>query len=973
MNMFVPIKVMTDYSMLQSMITIPKLILFLKKYNIQTCGICDKNLFGLMEFYTSMQKENIKPLIGFEIVVDSIPLYLYARNYKGYQALLKINTLNQANELHLGTLEQFERDLNIILPYLFLNYYKDLKEKLTHLYIGYTTEYEKNNANVVTENIIFCPNIKAFSLKDSEYLNLLKAIDLGESLKVMPKENYEKNTFEYYLNERIEDDKTKEFIESCEVEFKKNVHYIPKFQENVDSNSYLIALAKKGLAKRCQNKVPEEYINRLKYELSVIQNMGFADYFLIVYDYVKYAKTHDVLVGVGRGSAVGSLVSYSLGITDVDPLKYHLLFERFLNPDRITMPDIDIDFEENGREKVVNYVKSRYGEDCVANIITFGTLKSKLVLRSVGKALEVNSVIIDSFVNKMDAKLTLKENLMNKDLAYYVTQNQEIKKMVQAALQIEGLKKHSSTHAAGVVISSVPLDEVIPTFYNGPDLLTGFTMNYLEDMGLLKMDFLVITNLTIMKNVLELIEQNTGQKLDLKNIDLNDPKVLETFAKADTVGIFQFESEGMKNFLRKLKPSKFLDIVSAIALFRPGPMENIDTYIRRKEGKEKITYLHEDLTDILSETYGIIVYQEQIMQILSRIGGFSFAEADTVRRAMSKKKKELIESFETKFITGALQKGYKEELAREVYALILKFANYGFNKSHSVAYAMIGYQMAYLKCYYPLYFIANLLNMNIDSVTKTKEYLALAKQSGITILPPDINLSSLTYVTKENTLRLPFGVIKNLGVEMSKAIVSNRGSIAYSDFFDFVKRNYKNAVHRNTIEALIKAGAFDSFGYNHNTLIYNIDSALNYAMLSSDLADDYVMKPAVEIRPQETEETSRQDELEIFGFYLSNHPASKYIDKTIMKLERIDKNYDNRVRLVVLIDRIKTILTKKGEKMAFVTASDETASGNFVFFAPLMKELEKVKVGDLVCIEGRVSRRFADYQVNVNKVTKIGE
>ncbi|MBD9074413.1 DNA polymerase III subunit alpha, partial [bacterium] len=467
--------------------------------------------------------------------------------------------------------------------------------------------------------------------------------------------------------------------------------------------------------------------------------MGFDDYFLIVYDYVLFAKKNDIMVGVGRGSAVGSLVSYSLGITDIDPMPYHLLFERFLNPDRVTMPDIDIDFEEKRREDVITYVKNRYGMDKVSHIITFGTLKSRLVIRSVGKALNINPSLIDSFTRLLDARLTLKENLQNQNLLQKTLENQSLKELTKYALALEGLKKHISVHAAGVVISSEPLDNVIPVRYLNNERLTGFTMNYLEDLGLLKMDFLVITNLDIIKNVTNLIYEETKQKINLRNINLSDDNVLKCFREGDTLGVFQFDSEGMKNFLMQLKPTSFQDMINAIALYRPGPMDNIPKFIKRKEKKEAVTYPHPDLEPILKETYGIIVYQEQIMQILSLMGGFTYAEADTIRRAMSKKKKDKIEMFREKFIMGATTKGYDKALASEVYELISKFANYGFNKSHSVAYAYMGYLMAYLKCYYPLYFITSILNMSLDSTTKTQEYLALAKRYKIKVLPPDIN------------------------------------------------------------------------------------------------------------------------------------------------------------------------------------------------------------------------------------------
>ncbi len=967
--MFVPLRVKTDYSMLQSLIVIPKLLLFLQKYKIPVCGICDTNLFGVMEFYDTLTSNQIKPLIGLEINIEN-PVLLYARDYEGYLGLLKIETYIEKNELTKEQIIPYQEHLNIVIPFLNKNELESWN-KFSHVYIGVSTEYEKNNANLITPHTVYMPEIRAFFKKETTSLKMLKAIDLGNPYKSIQEENLEKKTMEYYFNENLWDESTKDFCESCNVIMKKEGNYIPKYCE--DSATFLFNLAQKGLAKRLNNKISKIYDERLKYELSVIQEMGFSNYFLIVYDYVKFAKKNGILVGAGRGSAVGSLVSYCLGITDVDPIEYHLFFERFLNPERVTMPDIDIDFEEDRRNEVVNYVKQKYGIQNVGSIMTFGTLKSKLVLRCVGKALEMDQKGMESFLNKIDAKLTLQENLQNKEVAYYVSSHPWIKEMYEASLPIEGLKKHISTHAAGVVISSVPLDTVIPIHYNGEELVTGVTMNYLEELGLLKMDFLALRNLTIMKRVLELIKENTNKTLDIHKLNLNDEKVLKLFQTADTMGIFQFESEGMKNFLRKLKPTKFLDLVSAIALFRPGPMENIDTYIRRKEGKEKINYLHDDLKPILEETYGIIIYQEQIMQILSLIGGFSFAESDLIRRAMSKKKKDLIESSKEKFIQGAMKKGYSVFLAEEIFALILKFANYGFNKSHSVSYALIGYQMAYLKCYYPIFFLANILNMNVYTAEKTKEYLALARKSHIAILPVDINLSEGFYKMENNSLRIPFSLIKNLGEEGVKTIVNQRKEKKFTDFFDFVARTYGKSITKAKIESLIESGAFEQFTTNQNSLLASLDTAINYATLTSDLDEDYILKPSLKEVEEESPEEKRKREWNNLGFYLSNHPASKYTSPNIMKLEFLPLNYDKQINSVVLIEKIKTITTKKGEEMAFLTGSDETATGNFVVFASMMKEMQSINIGDVVHIQGRVARRLDEYQINVNKIEKLTE
>ncbi len=964
----IPLKVTTDYTLLESTLTIPKLVLFLKKYHIKACGICDTNLSGLMEFKEAMEKEGIKPLLGLDVKLDDVRLYVYAKDNEGYQSLLKINTLYEKKELTLSFIEEKSKHLQIILPYAYMEKYDQLKH-FPYIYVGYTSYMQKNNALLKTKHLVFCPDFKAFSLKEVKCLQILEAIKNNSTLEEIELKEYRENVIESYFKEEIEDE-TEAFINGfAKIYFPKN-SYIPKYLKEEDSKEYLRKLANKGLLKRCQNAIPVEYQKRLDYELAVIFKMGFADYFLIVYDYVLYAKKNNIMVGVGRGSAVGSLVSYSLGITDIDPLKYHLLFERFLNPERITMPDIDIDFEEKGREDVIAYVMRRYGKENVSHIITFGTLKSRLVVRSVGKALNIDAHLVDSLSKMLDPRLSLKENLDQENLKAKIKENKSLTELTYYALQLEGLKKHISVHAAGIVISSKPLDEVIPVRYLNNDLLTGFTMNYLESLGLLKMDFLVITNLDIIKNILNLIKEHTGQTLLLKDIYLDDKKVLNLFCKGDTLGIFQFDSPGMNRFLKELKPSSFNDMISAIALYRPGPMDNIPSFIKRKEKKEPITYLHPDLEPILKETYGIIVYQEQIMQILSLMGGFSFAAADTIRRAMSKKKKEQIESFEEKFISGAIKKGYDKALAKETYALIYKFANYGFNKSHSVAYAFMGYLMAYLKCYYPLYFVTSILNLSLDSVVKTQDYLSLAKRYKIKILPPDINLSSHKYEIQNGSLRTPFNIIRNLGNVVSKNILLNRKDGPYLDFYDFVRRNIKSSISAKTLEILIKAGCFDTFGYNHNTLLKNIPNALSYASLACDMDAEFILKPEMKIEKEESDGEKKADEKEIFGFYLSNHPASAYQDKRLCKIEYVKENYNKPVLCVVLIDKIRVIKTKNNEDMAFLTASDETGSLSFVCFASIMPKLKLIKEGDLVLIKGRVARRFDAYQVNIMDIEK---
>jgi DNA polymerase-3 subunit alpha len=977
-KMYVPLKITTDYSLLKSHIKIEELIPFLKEHQITTAAIVDENLYGVMEFYNSCIKNGIKPIIGLELIYNEKPLYLYAKNEQGYHQLLKIHTQKEQKEITVLDLKVSNNRLKVILPVKSWHLLDELSSVFDDIYLGYQTEVEKNNALIITGKVVYVRDIKALKYKDTIYLDYLKMIDNGLTQNEIEKKNYEKNYFTLEYDQEDEES-SKKFAEDLNLEIKKEGNYIPKFDNNIaDSYEYLVALSKKGLLKRCNGDIPKPYIKRLQYELETIKKMGFDDYFLIVYDYVRFAKKSGILVGPGRGSAAGSLVSYTLGITDVDPIKYNLLFERFLNPERITMPDIDIDFEYTRRGEVIDYVKKRYGEKSVAGIMTFGTLGSKLVLRDIGKCLEINPTLINKFVSYIDAKKTLKENIENPAIKFYIENNSEIKKWYQIAMNVEGIKKHISTHAAGVVIASVALDDVIPICFSGGEMLTGVTMNYLEELGLLKMDFLALRNLTIIKNILDLIEKDCGLRIDLNKISLNDPSVLELFTKADTIGIFQFESTGMTHFLEKLKPTTFEDLVAALALFRPGPMDNIDSFIRRKEGKEKIDYLHKDLEDILKETYGIIVYQEQIMQILSKIGGFSFAESDNIRRAMSKKKKEVIEDAEVKFIEGAIQNGYEKKLAEKIYDLILKFANYGFNKAHSVSYALIGYQMAYLKVKYPIYYIANLLNMSMNAVDKTKEYLQEAKKRNYLLVAPDINESEREYKIKDKTLILPFSVIKNLGNETAETIILERQKNGpYLDFFDFVARTYGTSVNKKKIENLIDSGAFYHFEKSYDTLKENIDSAINYATLVCDIdatllhdmKEFLVMKPTLK-RVDDKILDDRTREFETFGFYLSNHPASKFNDKSITKIEHIPSHFDQYIKCIVVIENIKKLETKKKEPMAFINASDETGNSDFVVFHNVFSLLNHLKVNELIMIEGRVTKRFDKYQVNVTNIIK---
>lgn len=966
--MFVPLGVKSDYSLLQSLIKIPNLMAYLKENQILNCGLLDDNLFGSMCFYDNCQKNNIKPIIGLNIKMSSGSLYLYAKNYNGFKNLLKINTIIQKKEINYIDLKKYYSDLIPVLPFNNHDIYNELTKIYPLVYLSYKDAYEKANSLLITQNIVYLNEIRAYNFDDVKYISLLHEIETGEK-------SDSSQYADCYLNKEVSPEDAKTTVNFCSLinlEIPKNGQYIPHYDTKInDSYNYLCSLCKKGLQKRLNNNIPQEYSERLIYELEVIKKMGFVDYFLIVYDYIKFAKNNNILVGPGRGSAAGSLVSYSIGITNVDPLKYDLLFERFLNPERITMPDIDVDFEYTKRDQVINYVKSRYGYNNVANIITFGTLGARQVIRDVGKCLELDPKLIDKLSNMLNPKETLRENLQNKYVKEYISKNPSLKQLYQVSSKLEGLKRHISTHAAGVVISSVPLDDVIPVAYNNEDLLTGYQMEYLEELGLLKMDFLALRNLTIIKNVLDLIAKETNKTINLNEIPLDDPDTLNIFKTVDTEGIFQFESSGMKNFIAKLKPNNFDDLVAALALFRPGPMQNIDTYIRRKEGREQVTYPDDSLAEILKNTYGIMIYQEQIMQVLVKMGGYTFAEADNIRRAMSKKKVDIMEQERHIFIERAINNGYSKIKAAEVYDLIIKFANYGFNKAHSVSYAIIGYQMAYLKSKYPVYFMANLLNMSIGSDIKTKEYIDEAKKKNILVYKPNINISDNQYIIKNNALLLPLNAIHNVGGAAVSDIISERQTNGkYQDFFQFVARVYGKSVNRKTIEALIDADCFRDFKINHQTLINNIDSALDYAMLCSDLDESLVMKPNFNYEEEYLDGELMQRELNSFGFYVTNHPASKY-QNGIMKLQEIKKYFDKIVETVVIIGNIRKIKTKNGEDMGFVTGNDETGTADFTIFPKNSKYLLDLKKDDLVKIKGQVTKRIDKYQIIVNNIEKL--
>lgn len=974
--MYIPLWVKTDYSLLSSLVSIKKLIKKAKVNNIETLAITDQNMSGVMEFYNECIKNDIKPIIGFEVLLkgkDEIDkrILLYAINNDGYKNLIKLSTIQSERVVCGKDLVKYKDNIMCIVPYPSSSIYKDLKKIYKKIYIGFSNKKEENNLNGV-KNRVFINEILFLEEDEGMYLNYAYLIRDGK------KES--DGTFYKFVNHHLLNinevntitkdlSNIKVISDMCNVKFEKETKaLLPKYRSENDEYEYLSNLCKKGLKKRIKDCDINVYLNRLQYELNVINNMGFCNYFLVVFDFIKYAKKSGILVGPGRGSAAGSLVSYCLGITDIDPIKYDLLFERFLNPERVTMPDIDTDFQYDRRDEVVNYCIEKYGNKNVANIITFGTMGAKQVIRDVARVLDIPSKLTDRVVKYFD-KETIQEiyekNNLFKNL---INSNNDLKKLYDISIHLEGLKRHSSIHAAGIVMSDRLLDDVIPLVKNSENYLTGYTMEHLEDLGLLKMDFLGLKNLTIIQDVVKEIEKCENIKLDLNNINLNDKKTLFIFYSVNTEGIFQFESEGMKSFLKNLKVTSFDDIVAAIALFRPGPMDNIPHYINRKFGKEKANYIHKDLESILKPTYGIMIYQEQIMQVANIMAGYSLGEADILRRAMSKKKVEILNKEKEKFISKSVEKGYTNEIANYVYEMILKFANYGFNKSHSVAYSIVSYQMAYLKAHYPKYFISNLLNNVIGSEIKTKDYLLEAKLNKINILQPDINLSMEKYSTEKDGIRCPLSIIKNIGVVVSKELLKEREKGKFEDFFDFVKRTYSKTINRKVIESLIEAGCFKSFEYNRKTLIENLDLAINYAELVKDLDESLVDKPEFEILEEYSDEILMNKEYKSFGFYLSIHPLDNYNKDNSLKISDLNKYINKNVTINLILEIKKEIETKKKDKMAFFKCVDEYSSIDLTLFPRVYEEYKDIPENTIISVNGRVDSRNDKLQIIVEKI-----
>lgn len=956
------------YSLLSSLLSVDDIIDLNIRNGNNYAVICDNTMYGTMEFIKKCKQKGIKPVIGLELVIEDKVILCYAKDYTGYLNLVKLSTKANTSKVELTDINTYKESLIFVIPYS----NRELLELITTplVYLGYKDEQEKNKALEITKRVVFLKECLYKEKKDANYLKYLYLIRDGKSI-------YDEVSYDLLDKEFINDRTCLEIVRDCNVTFPKASLLLPIYDcpNNLDADTYLRELAIKGLTRRLKGNVLKNYSDRLIYELSIIKKMGFSNYFLVVYDFILYAKKNNILVGPGRGSAAGSLVAYSLGITEIDPLKYDLLFERFLNPERVSMPDIDTDLPDIYREDVINYVREKYGDKKVAGIVTFSTMSAKQVLRDVARVLKIPNYKIDrlnSFIPPISKERLDYYYQHDRLFKSEIDNDKDLKETYLIASRLEGFPRQIGTHAAGIVMCQKNLDEVLPLTKSDDMYLTSYSMNYLEELGLLKMDFLGIKNLTLIMNILKDIEENLHIKIPFYDIPLDDSKCYQLFTKAFTTGIFQFESSGMRKFLRELKPNNFEDIVAAIALFRPGPAANIDTYIKRKEGREKVTYLDNSLEPILKKTYGIMIYQEQVMQTVSYYAGYSLGEADILRRAISKKKKDVLIEEEERFLRKAKALGKDENISKELFAQILKFAGYGFNRSHAVAYSMVAYKMAYLKVHYPLYFYTNLLSNVIGVESKLNEYVREVRSVKIKIVKPDINLSTSMFRVVDGKILFPFSTIKGIGVSVCKTIVKARCE-EFTDIFMAIRSLVVAGITKKQLETLILADTFRNFNYNKKTLITNLDSLYNYGELVKDLDPSLVLIPDIEIVDEYDNYLLLEQEKELFGFYISNHPATSYKTNTnAISLENLDKYFDKLVTTIVLVENIKEITTKKGDKMAFVSCSDETGSVDYTFFPKIWNNIN-IKKGNLYKIVGRVEKRYNQIQIIVNGVEELGD
>ena len=1052
---FSHLHVHTEYSLLDGSNKIKEYVARVKELGMNSAAITDHGvMFGVIDFYRAAKEAGINPILGCEVYVAPgsrfdketqtgenryYHLVLLAENNQGYSNLMKIVSAGFVEgyyykpRVDMEVLEKYHEGIialsaclaGEVARYLSRGLYEEGKKAA----LRYEQIFGKGNfflelqdhgiaqQQIVNQQLIrmnqetgidlVCTNDVHYTYADDAAPHdILLCIQTGKKVEDEDRMRYEGGQYYVkspeemaqlfpYVPEALEN--TQKIADRCHVEIEFGVTKLPKYDvpEGYTSWEYLNKLCYEGLEERYQ-PVTEELRERLKYELDTIQTMGYVDYFLIVWDFIKYARDHDIMVGPGRGSAAGSLVSYTLGITKLDPIRYQLLFERFLNPERVSMPDIDIDFCFERRQEVIDYVVRKYGKDRVVQIVTFGTMAARGVIRDVGRVLDFPYAQVDTIAKMIPNELNITINKaldMNPELKKKYEEDPQIKYLIDMSRRLEGLPRHTSMHAAGVVISQKNVDEYVPlSRASDGSITTQFTMTTLEELGLLKMDFLGLRTLTVIQNAVKLAEKSAGKKIDLDTIDYNDPPVLKMIGSGKCEGVFQLESAGMKNFMKELKPQSLEDIIAGISLYRPGPMDFIPQYIKGKNHPEDITYDCPQLEAILEPTYGCIVYQEQVMQIVRDLAGYTLGRSDLVRRAMSKKKAAVMAKERQNFVygneeegvPGCIANGIDEKVANKIYDDMTDFAKYAFNKSHAAAYAVVSYQTAWLKYYYPVEFMAALMTSCIENPSKVSEYILNCRQMGIQILPPDINKSEGNFSVEEGGIRYGLSAVKGIGKPVMDAIVAERETAGYfTSLKDFCQRLTGKEVNKRTIENFIKAGAFDGLGGTRKQfmMIYiQILDSVNQEKKSSmsgqmslfDIMGEEERK-SFEIKLPDvgeyTQETKLAFEKEVLGVYISGHPLEDYEQSWRKNISAVTSDFlpDEETGQPHVLDGSKQVVggmitektikyTRDNKIMAFLTLEDLVGTMEVVVFPrDYEKNAAVMEVDSKVFIQGRVS------------------
>jgi DNA polymerase-3 subunit alpha len=1039
---FVHLHVHSEYSLLDGAAQLEKLVAKARELRFPALALTDHgNLFGAVDFYLAAQKAGLKPILGCELYVapghrrergsqdggyeGANHLTVLARNLTGYKNLIKLVSKaylegfyykprvdKELLAAHADGLLVLSGCLNSEVSRLIsagdvdkaavaAGWYREVFGK-DHYFMEVQAHGLEEQRRVTAETLTIARALGApiVGTNDSHYLEAgharaheaLLCIQTGSTL--LDPRRWRFSTEEFYVKSAEEMARvfaelpeacrnTLAVAERCNVTLEFGSFHLPRYvvPEGHTLNSYLEHLARQGLVRRYSPAAGDAMEARLRHEIGIIEKMGFAGYFLVVWDFIRWAREQGIAVGPGRGSSAGSLVAYCLGITNIDPLRYGLLFERFLNPERVSMPDMDIDFADDRRDEVIRYVAEKYGRDRVAHIITFGTLGAKAAIRDVGRVLAMTYADVDRIAKLVPAfplNITLDEAYQKSPpLAEAVRAQPQVRELWEIARALEGGTRHASVHASAVVISDEPLDEHIPLYKDPkrPELITGYAMGPIEKLGLLKMDFLGLRTLTVLANTITLLRQSQRIELDLDRIPLDDAAAYELLGEAKTFGVFQLESAGMRDALRGLRPERLEDVIAIVSLYRPGPMELIPDFIHRRHGRAKITYEHPAMETYTRETYGIMVYQEQIMQIASEMAGFTMGEADTLRRAMGKKDRELMAQQRDKFLSGCRERGTATAKAERVWELMEKFAGYGFNKSHAAAYALVAYQTAYCKANYPVEFMAALLTSEMGDTDKIVKYIEECRAMGIRVDPPDVNVSQVTFSVSGGAIRFGLAAIKNVGeAAMESILVTREKDGAFPGLEDFCARVDLRLVNRRVLESLIKAGAFDSLGLSRAHLMSTVDAALEAGQRRQrerieGQASFFDLLPAPAAVPQaepisavpEWDDDERLAfEKEVLGFYISGHPLARYgslVDSLGITgtADLAGKSPGSRVLLFGQVAAAKETSTKSGSRMAFVTLEDMNGTVEVTIFPePFKAAAEHLRSREPLLIRGRL-------------------